>query len=112
MNSKSDRARQFMPFAALKGYEELVRQQEKIVARKRELSEYRAEQLSKKLSSVKKGDMIKIIYYANDGYIKTEGMVSSVDFVLRTLTVIKTKISFDDVYDLAGDSISPFEETF
>lgn len=27
-----DRARQFMPFAALKGYRELVRQQERIVA--------------------------------------------------------------------------------
>ena len=108
--NNSDRARQFMPFAALKGYEELVKQQEKVITRKKELSEYKAELLSKKISSVKKGDIVKIVYYAGDGYIKTEGMVSSVDFNFRILTVIKTKISFDDIYDIAGDGIAEDDE--
>ena len=37
--SPAERAKQFMPFAALKGYEEALRQKEKIVVEKIELSE-------------------------------------------------------------------------
>ncbi len=110
MNNKSDRARQFMPFAALKGFYELVKQQEKVITPKKELSEYRLELLSKKLSSVKKGDIIRVVYYAKDGYVKTEGMVAAIDFNFRTLTVIKTKINFHDIYDVSGESIASEEE--
>lgn len=101
MNEKSDRAKQFMPFAALKGYDELVRQQEKVISPKRELSEYKSQLLSDKLMRIKKGMLIKIAYYHIDGYIKTEGMVSAIDFTMRYLTVIKTKIHFDDIYDVS-----------
>ena len=103
--NNSDRARQFMPFAALKGYEELVRSKEKVIAPKKELSEYRAELLSNKLLSVKKGDIISVVYYDRDGYVKKEGMVATVDFNYRYLTVIKTKISFDDIYNIKVDSL-------
>ena len=39
--SRQDRAKQFMPFAALKGYEEALRKKEKITVPKAELSEER-----------------------------------------------------------------------
>lgn len=105
MSDKADRAKQFMPFASLKGYYDMVREQEKIVSEKRELSEYSAEILSNKLLQVKKGSVIKAVYYHTDGYVKIEGMVSSIDFAMRILTIVKTKISFDDIYDisLSGD---------
>ena len=103
--NKGDRARQFMPFAALKGYDELVRSKEKVIAPKKELSEYRAELLSNKLISVKKGDIISVVYYDRDGYIKKEGMVALIDFNFRYLTVIKTKIAFDDIYNIKVDSL-------
>ena len=103
--NKGDRARQFMPFAALKGYDELVRSKEKVIAPKKELSEYRAELLSNKLLSVKKGDIISVVYYDRDGYIKKEGMVALIDFNFRYLTVIKTKIAFDDIYNIKVDSL-------
>ncbi len=101
MSDKADRARQFMPFAALKGYDELVRKQEKIISPRREMSEYKAECLSNKLNLVKKGMVIKILYYNTDGYIKTEGMVSRIDFTARYLIIIKTKIEFDDIYAIS-----------
>ena len=103
MSNKADRAKQFMPFAALKGYDELVKKQEKIISPRKEMSEYKADRLSSKLNLVKKGMVIKVLYYHKDGYIKTEGMVSRIDFTARHLTVIKTKIDFDDIYDIFFD---------
>ena len=52
---KADRARQFMPFAALTGYYEVIKQREKIIEPRKELSEDEAEILSSKLGSVQKG---------------------------------------------------------
>ena len=100
MSDKSERAKQFMPFAALKDYDALVRKQEKVISPRRELSEYKAELLSDKLNKIRKGMVIKIVYYHTDGYIKTEGMVAAVDFTMRYVTVIKTKILFDDIYEV------------
>ena len=37
--SREDRAKQFMPFAALRGYEDALREREKIVVEKIELSD-------------------------------------------------------------------------
>ena len=47
----ADRAMQFAPFAALKGYYECVRMQERITEPKKELSEDEAEALSSTLKT-------------------------------------------------------------
>ena len=100
MSDKSERAKQFMPFAALKDYDSLVRKQEKIASPRREMSEYKAELLSAKLNKIKMGAVIKILYYHGDGYVKAEGMVAQIDFTMRYLMLIKTKIPFDDIYQV------------
>ena len=48
MVNKNDRARQFMPFDALKGYKEAYELQEKIAENKVELGEDREFELNKK----------------------------------------------------------------
>ena len=100
-NSKADRARQFMPFSALRGFEEMIRAQTREVTPRRELSEYDAERLSKKMSALQKGDMVCVTYYDRDAYVKLEGIVSDIDIPLRTLRVIKTVISFDDIWNIS-----------
>lgn len=97
---KADRARQFMPFSALTGYMELVRERERIVQPRRELSDDEAQLLSDKLSRVKKGVVITVTYYYEDCYKKLTGIVSDVDPVCRNLTIVKTKIPFDDITDI------------
>ncbi len=100
-NSKADRARQFMPFAALRGFEAMIREQMREKTPKRELSEYDAERLSKKMRAVQKGDMVCVTYYDRDAYVKLEGIVSDLDISLRQLRVIKTVIPFDDIWDIS-----------
>ena len=98
--SREDRAKQFMPFAALKGYPEALRKKEKIVVPRAEVSEEYAEVLDRKLRKVKKNDMITVIYFHDGEYLKKTGMVSRIDETARILKVVNTKIGFDDIYDI------------
>lgn len=96
----SDRARQFMPFAALKGYYELLRTKERVVVQKKELSDDYAEILSRKVLSLKVGMMIKVTYYSNGDYVSLEGIVTDINIDRRYITIVKTIISLDDVYEI------------
>ena len=98
--SKEDRAKQFMPFAALKGHLEALRKKEKIVVEKMELSDEYKEELDRKLRQVHKNDMITIVYYHEEEYLKLTGMVSRIDETARILKIVNTKIDFDDLYEI------------
>ena len=96
----SDRAGQFMPFAALKGFYDLIREKERVIVPKHEITEDKAEELSDKIKEVKKGKVIKVIHYSDGEYISTEGMVTKIDLDFRKLTVVKTEINLDDIWDI------------
>ena len=100
----SRRAKQFMPFAALKGYMEALRMREKIVVERRELSEEYKEELDRKLRQVRKNDIVTVVYFCNGEYPKMTGMVSKVDETARVLKVVNTKIKFEDLYEVEGGS--------
>lgn len=103
--SREDRAKQFMPFAALKGYPDALRKKEKIVVPKMELSEEYKEELDLKISQVHNNDIITVVYFCKNEYLKLTGMVSRIDETARILKIVNTKISFEDIYDLSGDGI-------
>lgn len=103
--SREDRAKQFMPFAALKGYPDALRKKEKIVVPKVELSEEYKEELDLKICQVHKNDIITVVYFFRNEYLKLTGMVSRIDETARILKIVNTKISFEDIYDLSGDGI-------
>jgi len=95
-----NRAKQFVPFAAVKGFEEALRAKERIVVEKIELSEERKAELDFKLRQIKKRDVITVVYFDKDEYVKVEGMVSRLDTDARVLKIVNTKIPFDDIYDI------------
>lgn len=99
--TRAERAKQFMAFAALGGYEELIDETKKTVCPKRELSEEKAEELSALVSTLHKGDVVCVTHYVNDGYVLTEGVVASVDLALKKMEVVKTVIGFADVIDIS-----------
>ena len=100
-----NRAKQFIPFSALKGYEEALRAKEKIVVEKIELSEEKKEELDFKIQQIQKNDIVTVVYFSKEEYIKVEGMVSRLDMDAKMLKIVNTKIPFDDIYDLAGECI-------
>ena len=100
MRSKMDpanRAKQFMPFAALKGYEEALRRKEKILVEKVELAEEYQEELNWQLRSIEQGSMVTVTYYQEGGYVQLTGLVSQRDVDRRKLRVVNTPIAFEDI---------------
>ena len=102
MNIKrhADRAMQFAQFAALKGYYEAVRIQERITEPKKELREDEAEVISNTLNKLCVGTTVKIRYYDIDAYTNIEGAVTELNPPCRRLKVVKTAIPFDDIYTI------------
>ena len=102
---RQNRAKQFMPFDALKGFREAVAEKERIIVPKRELSEEQKEELDRKLRQVQKKDIITVEFFHNREYLQLTGMVSRVDATSRILAIVNTKIAFDDIINLQGDMI-------
>ena len=96
----SDRARQFLPFDALKGFKELIKEVERVKVNKKELTEEDIETLSKTILSLEKGMMVKVIYFEQDEYLKLEGIVSKIDITNRFIIIVKRRISLDDIYEI------------
>ena len=98
--STADRAKQFMPFSALKGLEDALKEKEKIIVPKIELSEDNAIELDRKMHAIKRGKIATIVYYDNENYLKITGMVAQIDENKRIMQIVNTKINFDDIYDI------------
>lgn len=102
---RQNRAKQFMPFDALKGFREAITEKERIIVPKRDLSEEQKEELDRKLRQVQKKDIITVEFFQNREYVQLTGMVSRVDVTSRILGIVNTKIAFNDIIDLQGDMI-------
>lgn len=102
-----DRAKQFMPFAALKGLPDALAAKEKITVPKVELSEEMAEELDRKMHGLAKGRITSVVYFHKDEYIKTTGMVARIDETSRLLQIVNTKIPFDDILEITYPSETP-----
>ena len=97
----ADRAKQFMPFSALRGLPEALALKERVIVPKIELSEEMSEELDRKMHLVKKGQIATIIYFHRDEYVKITGMVARIDPTSRLLQIVNTKISFEDILDVS-----------
>ena len=109
MVNKADRARQFLPFDALKGYKEAIMSKRKVVLTKKELSEDEAENLSYKFNQIQVGMMVKIIYFENNEYISMEGMIAKLDLDDKYIQIVKTKIKIDSIVNISGKEIKDIE---
>lgn len=100
---RASRAAQFMPFAALTGYYDLARRQERIGEERHELTEEEALALSRAITQVKKGDLVRVTYYDWDVYRTVSGVVAHIDTTFRRLQVVQTVIPFDDIRKIDRD---------
>jgi len=96
----SERAKQFMPFAAVKGLTEALAKKDKVPVPKVEMSEESAEELNKKIHFIQKGMTVTVTYFCDDEYIQLTGRVVQLDDIFHTLRIGDTKIEFNDILDV------------
>ena len=110
--SISERAAQFMPFAALTGYEDLIRESSRITQRRIELSETEIEELKNNLEILREHEkekpMIKVMYFLHD-LKKSGGSYQTVEKHLHRIDDIEKKIIFKDRTTIQFDDIISVE---
>lgn len=98
--SRLQRAKQFMPFAALRGFEALLA----AVARPKEawveLSEDQIDELNTVLQSIRCGEWVRIVYYNKQKYTELIGIVDMISEQLQILSVQGIVISFRHIKEL------------
>lgn len=98
----ADRAVQFSPFAALKGYEEQIAERTRPREERRELSEEALERLSARIGAIPCGTAVCVVFYRTDRYVTEEGPVTEKDPIRQLLTVGKTEIPFADILHIGA----------
>ena len=99
--SRSDRAKQFAPFDALKGLHEAIKLKEfehEMIA-KNEMSEDEIKIISNELSQIEKGDKIKVRFF-RDGHIVDLKGVCAIDVIEQQLKVGAFVVFFDDIKEI------------
>lgn len=96
----SERAKIFSSFSPLKSFEQELLKKEKVMVPKIEVADDRMEEIDRILHQIKIGDMLCAVHYSGGEYIKTTGCVSRFEASEKALYLAKTRINFEDIYDL------------
>ncbi len=101
MVSRIDRAKQFLPFDALKGLQEALRAKEIEKEEKIELSEESLEELEIEFNKIEKGSKVKIKYYKDKQYTNIKGIVSNIDYRRKKIQIDYTEtINMCDIINI------------
>lgn len=96
----AERAKQFLPFAAVKGLTEALARKEKVPVSKVDMTEELAANLNEKISHIQKGSIVTVTYFCDDEYIHMTGRVAHSDDTFHRLQIDDTMIEFDDILDI------------
>lgn len=99
--SRADRARQFLPFDALKGLNEALRSKEIEYEDRKDLSEEEEEKISNILLSLESGNNIRVKYYYKRQYILLKGIIKKIDSIKKQILFIDENIiQFNDIIEI------------
>lgn len=85
--NRVERAKLFIPFDALKGLQEILREKEKEIEQRRELSEESLMMLQEELNKVEIGSRVKIKYYNSEKYIEVLGIVKKLLYSKKKIII-------------------------
>ena len=105
--SNFDRAAQFSPFAALKGYDDEIDEAARFTESRIDADDERIREINEKLlllkESARQHPTVRIIYFQPDdkkaggAYLTAEGALKKLDEYNRQIHLANTKISFDSI---------------
>ena len=87
MRSNVSRAKQFLPFDALKGFSEALREKEIEYEEKKELSEESLVELNDKFNQIEIGRSVRLRFYRNGKYIEVLGRVTNIDYIRKKIQI-------------------------
>ena len=102
MMTRLERAKQFMPFDAMKGLQEALRDREERHTRveRRELSEETRRELDRALHRVQRGTLLQLTVYRAFHELTLRGTVTEMNVPRQYLLLGDEKIFFEDIYGI------------
>ena len=100
MQNNDFRAKQFMPFDSLKGFYDLISNEEKEKVIKKSLLDDSYNYLDSQIKQIKKGDKISVKYYYNLEYIETYDIILNIDNINKYIKLKNSIIYFNDIIDI------------
>ncbi len=98
MVNNLERAKQFLPFDAVKGLQEALRKKEIEHEERIDLAEEALENLEEEFNKIEIGRKVKIKYYKDGKYVVVEGNVSKINNLKKKLEVdFESKINYSDI---------------
>lgn len=94
---RETRAKQFMPFAALKGFEEALSKQEGFCQQRAALDDEEVEKINKALMKLTVGDEARLVYFYAGRYTPVNGTVTQIDPHRQYLELDDRRVHFDDI---------------
>lgn len=110
------RAKQFAPFAALKGFEESVRKKEIIYESKKILSEDKRCEIDRKLRLITYGMRIRVTFFKESQENPDKGQYNTVDGIVDFydpsvyLRIGDNEINIMDISEISGDIYDNLEQ--
>ena len=97
---REERAKQFLPFDAMKGLNEALREREERHARteRREIGEEQQEINSRVLTCLQKGMRVEVQCYRAFHDTVREGIVTRISLPCHFIEIEEDRIAFEDIY--------------
>lgn len=108
--TRLERAKQFAPFAALKGFERSLEYENRTIVPRITLSEESIDKINRTLQTICVGDIVTMTYFKPDELIigygslyVASGPVLNLNPIKRTICIEKEKIVLDDIVKIERD---------
>ena len=99
--NRVSRAKQFLPFDALKGFSEALREKEIEYEEKKELSEESLVELNDKFNQIEIGRSVRLRFYRNGKYVEAYGRVTNIDYIRKKIQIDKNvNINTSDIISI------------
>lgn len=97
---RAERAKQFMPFSALEGLDEVLREENPDVDERVCLGEDAQAELDRRLRTLSPGREIYAVFYAKRRYSAMSGTVMKIDLTDRSLLIDDVRVPMDDLLEI------------
>ena len=97
---RAERAKQFMPFSALEGLDEVLREENPAVDERVCLGEDAQAELDRRLRTLSPGREICAVFYTNRRYSSLSGTLRKIDPTGQSLMIDDTWVAMDDLLDV------------
>lgn len=97
---RAERAKQFMPFAALEGLDSALQKRTQQPQQRIILAEDAQAELDFRLRSLSPGDRVRVTHYSGLGYTETQGVFRRIDTLTGSVTVDEREIKLFDLLDI------------